>query len=231
MKKLLIVLPILFLAGCLFAQKYQPQPIVVRELTTLSGAAKAGSLYIFAEDYSGLSKFDFSKANLKAVQITLQNTSSNAYATIHQLGFNDFHGIGNAEYMPYSYPDAYALMNNSTEFTESVKGVLHGAVAGAAIGAAIGAVAGAILGDAGTGAALGAVAGGAQGGFSGYGHYKDEASNAIDKEINSRKMPDFISVQPGVKLVGVLFFPIDTHTIRTNIEGNNYSMVIHNLNP
>jgi len=231
MKKLLIVLPIIFLTGCLFAQKYQPQPIVVKELTTLSGAAKVASLYIYAEDYTNNSRFNFSKANLRAVQLTLQNTSDGNYATTYQFNYTDFHGIGNAEYMPYPYSDAYALMNNSTEFTESVKGAALGTMGGAAVGAAIGLAIGAIAGDAGTGAALGAVAGGASGGFRGHSHYKAEASIAVDEEIRSRKMPDFIAVQPGSKITGVLFFPIDTHSILTNFESHNYSISIHNLEP
>ncbi len=228
-KKLLIFLPIIFLTGCLMAQKYQPQPIVVRELTTLPGAARIGSLYIYAEDFVNHSRFNFSKANLKAVLLTLQNTSSDAYATTNQFYFTDFHGIGNAEYMPYPYSDAYALMNNSTEFAESVKGATLGTIGGGAVGAAIGAAVGAIFGDAGTGAALGAVAGGASGGFKGREHYKAKASIAVDEEIRSRKMPDLVDVPPGTKIVGVLFFPVDTYEIRTNIEGVNYNIPIHNL--
>jgi uncharacterized membrane protein len=225
MKKLLIILPIIFLTGCLMAQRYNPQPIVVRELSTLPGAAKVGSLCLYAEDFVNHSRFKFSKANLKTVQLTLQNTSYGDYATTYQFYFTDFHGIGNQEYMPYPYADAYVLMNNSTEFTESVKGAAVGTIGGGAIGAAIGA----IFGDPATGAAAGAVAGGAQGGFMGHGHYK--ASIAVDEEIRSRKMPDLVAVQPGSKVTGVLFFPVDTHTILTNVEGVNYSISIHNLEP
>jgi hypothetical protein len=213
------------------AQKYQPQPIVVRELSTLPGAAKVGSLCLYAEDFVNHSRFKFSKANLKAVQLTLQNTSYGDYPTTYQFYFTDFHGIGNQEYMPYPYADAYALMNNSTEFAESVKGAAIGTVGGGAIGAAIGAAFGAIFGDPATGAALGAVAGGAQGGFKGHGHYKAKASIAVDEEIRSRKMPDLIDVPPGSKVTGVLFFPVDTHTILTNVEGVNYRISIHNLEP
>ncbi len=229
MKKLLIFLPIIFLTGCLMAQKYQPQPIVVRELTTLPGAARVDQLYVFAEDYTNHSRFNFSKANLKAVQLTLQNTSHGNHATPYQFYFTDFHGIGNAEYMPYPYSDAYALMNNSTEFAESVKGAAIGTIGGGAVGAAIGAAIGAIAGDPGTGAALGAVAGGAGGGFRGHGHYKAKASIAVDEEISSRKMPDLIDVPPNSKITGVIFFPIDTHTIITNVEGYNYSISIRSL--
>jgi len=63
----------------LAAKKYKPQPIVVRELSTLSVATRIGSLYMFAEDYAKHSKFDFSKANLRAVQLTLQNISHDTY--------------------------------------------------------------------------------------------------------------------------------------------------------
>ncbi len=229
MKKLLVFLPIIFLTGCLMAQRYQPQPIIVRELTTLPGAAKVGSLCLYAEDFVNHSRFKFSKANLKAVQLTLQNTSYGDYPTTYQFYFTDFHGIGNQEYMPYPYADAYALMNNSTEFAESVKGVAVGAVSGAAIGAAIGAGLGAILGDPGLGAAAGAVMGGAQGGYMGHGHYKANASIAVDEEISSRKIPNIIDVPPNSKITGVLFFPIDTHTVITNVEGHNYSISIRSL--
>ncbi len=58
---------------------------------------------------------------------------------------------------------------------------------------------------------------------------KTKASIAVDDEIRSRKKPDFIEVQPDTKIVGVLFFPVDTHTIHINIEGRNYDFSIHNL--
>ncbi|MFQ5714754.1 MAG: hypothetical protein ACE5GU_12055 [Candidatus Scalinduaceae bacterium] len=56
-----------------------------------------------------------------------------------------------------------------------------------------------------------------------------KVSIAVDDEIRSRKMPDFIEVQPDTKIVEVLFFPVDTHTIHINIEGRNYDFSIHNL--
>ncbi len=58
---------------------------------------------------------------------------------------------------------------------------------------------------------------------------KAKVSIAVDDEISSRKMPDFIEVQPDTKVVEVLFFPVDTHTIHINIEGGNYDFSIHNL--
>jgi len=235
MRKILLIIPfIVLLVGCVSSQKYQPQPVVIRELSTLPGAAKVDSFYIFAEDYASHSRFDFSKANLKAVQLTLQNASYGSYATTYQFNYTDFHGIGSAEYMPYSYSDAYALMNNSAEFSESVKGAAVGTLGGGILGAAIGAAAGALLGadaasGAAAGAAVGAVVGGTKYGFEGHSHYKAKASIAVNDEIQSRKMPDLIAVQPNSKITGVLFFPIDTHTIISNFEGFRYSISIHSL--
>jgi len=212
----------------LTAKKYTPQPIVVRELSTLYGAARFDSLYMFAEDYANHSGFDFSNANLKAVQVTLQNTSYDNYAPAYQFHFTDFHGIGNEEYMPYPYQDAFMLMDNSTEFAESVKGSAVGTLGGAVIGATFGAALGAIGGDPGLAAAAYSVIGGFAGGAIGYEHYKNEATHAVDNEIQSRTMPNNITVQPGSKITGVLFFPVDTHTIRINIGGINYDFSIHN---
>ncbi len=186
---------------------------------------------MFAEEYVSLSGLDFSKAKVRAVRLTLQNTSSekSEYAATHEFDFTDFHGIGNEEYEPYPYSEAYILLDNSAETTESIKGTALGAVGGGALGAAVGAAIGAIGGDAGTGAALGAVLGGTGGGFKGHQHYKAKASVVVDKEIYSRKMPEYINVQPGTKVSGIIFFPADIHAIRTNIEGVNYNISIYNL--
>ena len=205
---------------CLAAKKYKPQPIVVRELSTLSVATRVGSLYMFAEDYAKHSKFDFSKANLRAVQLTLQNISHDTYATVHQFYYDNFHGIGSKEYMPYPYHDAFVLMDNSTAFAESAKSSAVGALGSSAVGAAIGAAVGAVTGS--------PVVGAAAGGFKGHRNYKNKATIAVGNEIQSRRIPDFITVPPGSKISGVLFFPKDTHTIRINIEGINYDLSIDN---
>jgi hypothetical protein len=183
---------------------------------------------MFAEDYAKHSKFDFSKANLRAVQLTLQNTSHDMYSTLHQFFYTDFHGIGNKEYMPYPYDDAFALMDNSTAFVESVKGAALGTLGAAIVGGAVGAAVGAILGDPGTGAAIGSLVTAPSGGVQGYRHYKNEAIIAVDREIQSRKIPDSIAVPPGSTITGVLFFPKDTHSIRINIEGIKYVLSIDN---
>ena len=229
MHRTILVLLICFLSiSCLSAERYKPQPIVVKELSNLSTATKVGSLRILAEDYAKHSKFDFSKANLRAVQLTLQNTSNDMFAAVHQYYYADFHGIGNKEYMPYPYDDAFALMDNSNVFVESAKGATLGTLGGSIVGAAVGAALGAIVGDPATGAATGAVLGGAQGGLTGHGHYKNAAIIAVDREIQSRRIPDSITVPPGSTITGVLFFPKDTHTVRINIEGINYDLSIDN---
>ena len=228
-RAILVLLMCLLSVSCLAAKRYKPQPIVVKELSNLSIATKVGSsLCMFAEDYSKQSRFDFSKANLRAVQLTLQNTSNDMFAAVHQFYYADFHGIGSKEYMPYPYDDAFALMDNSTAFVESAKGAALGTLGGAAVGAAVGAAIGAIAGDPFTGAATGAVMGGSTGGPQGYSHYKNEAIIAVDREIQSRRIPDSITVPPGSTITGVLFFPKDTHSIRINIEGINYVLSIDN---
>ena len=228
-RAILVLLMCLLSVSCLAAKRYKPQPIVVKELSNLSIATKVGSsLCMFAEDYSKQSRFDFSKANLRAVQLTLQNTSNDMFAAVHQYYYADFHGIGNKEYMPYPYDDAFALMDNSTAFVESAKGAALGTLGGAAVGAAVGAAIGAIAGDPFTGAATGAVMGGSTGGPQGYSHYKNEAIIAVDREIQSRRIPDSITVPPGSTVTGVLFFPKDTHSIRINIEGIKYVLSIDN---
>ena len=229
MHRTILVLLICFLSiSCLSAERYKPQPIVVKELSNLSTATKVGSLRILAEDYAKHSKFDFSKANLRAVQLTLQNTSNEMFETVHQYYYADFHGIGNKEYMPYPYDDAFALMDNSNVFVESAKGATLGTLGGSIVGAAVGAALGAIVGDPATGAATGAVLGGAKGGFTGHSHYKNAAIIAVDREIQSRRIPDSITVPPGSTITGVLFFPKDTHSLRINIEGINYVLSIDN---
>ena len=229
MHRTILVLLICFLSiCCLAAKRYKPQPIVVKELSNLSIATKVGSLRMLAEDYAKHSTFDFSKANLRAVQLTLQNTSHDMYSAVHQFYYSDFHGIGNKEYMPYTYGDAFALMDNSTAFVESVKGAALGTLGGAIVGGAVGAVVGAILGDPAGGAAIGSAMGAPSGGFQGYRHYKNEAIIAVDREIQSRRIPDSITVPPGSTITGVLFFPKDTHSIRINIEGINYVLSIDN---
>ena len=79
-RKNLVLLICLLAICCLAAKKYKPQPIVVRELSKLSTATKVGSLCMFVEDYGKHSNFDFSKANLRAVQLTLQNTSHDMFS-------------------------------------------------------------------------------------------------------------------------------------------------------
>ena len=228
-RAILVLLMCLLSVSCLAAKRYKPQPIVVKELSNLSIATKVGSsLCMFAEDYSKQSRFDFSKANLRAVQLTLQNTSNDMFAAVHQFYYADFHGIGSKEYMPYPYDDAFALMDNSTAFVESVKGTTLGTLGGGIVGAAVGAALGAIVGDPATGAATGAVLGGAQGGLTGHSHYKNAAIIAVDREIQSRRIPDSITVPPGSTVTGVLFFPKDTHSIRINIEGIKYVLSIDN---
>jgi len=228
-RAILVLLMCILSVSCLAAKRYKPQPIVVKELSNLSIATKVGSsLCMFAEDYSKQSRFDFSKANLRAVQLTLQNTSNDMFAAVHQFYYADFHGIGSKEYMPYPYDDAFALMDNSTAFVESAKGAALGTLSGAAVGAAVGAVIGAIAGDPFTGATTGAVMGGSTGGPQGYSHYKNEAIIAVDREIQSRRIPDSITVPPGSTITGVLFFPKDTHSIRINIEGIKYVLSIDN---
>ncbi|MGR3303262.1 MAG: glycine zipper family protein [Candidatus Scalindua sp.] len=226
-RTILVLLICLLSICCLAAKKYKPQPIVVRELSTLSTATKVGSLCMFAEDYAKHSKFDFSKANLRAVQLTLQNTSDDIFATIHQFFYTDFRGIGNKVYMPYPYDDAFALMDNSIAFTESIKGAALGTLGGAIVGRIIGAAIGTATKTPGA-ATVGTVTGGAAGGYKGYGHYKNEAIIAVDREIQSRRIPDAIMVPPGRTITGVLFFPKDTHTIRINIEGTTYDLSIDN---
>ena len=228
LRKILVLLICLLSICCLAAKKYKPQPIVVRELSTLSVATRVGSLCMFAEDYARHSEFDFSKANLRAVQLTLQNTSHDTYAAVHQFYYADFHGIGNKEYMPYPYHDAFVLMDNSTAFAESAKSSVLGTLGGSAIGAAIGAGVGAVTGNPVGGAATGAITGGAAGGFKGHSRYKKKATIAVDNEIQSRRIPDSITVPPGSTITGVLFFPKDTHSIRINIEGINYDLSIDN---
>ena len=230
MHRIILVLLTCFLSiSCLAAKRYKLQPIVVKELSNLSTVTKVGSsLRMLAEDYAKHSKFDFSKANLRAVQLTLQNTSNEMFETVHQYYYADFHGIGNKEYMPYPYDDAFALMDNSNVFVESAKGATLGTLGGSIVGAAVGAALGAIVGDPATGAATGAVLGGAKGGFTGHSHYKNAAIIAVDREIQSRRIPDSITVPPGSTVTGVLFFPKDTHSIRINIEGINYVLSIDN---
>lgn len=224
----LVLLICLLSICCLAPKRYKPQPIVVKELSNLSIATKVGSLRMLAEDYAKHSKFDFSKANLRAVQLTLQSTSHDMYSAVHQFYYTDFHGIGNKEYMPYPYDDAFALMDNSTAFVESAKGAALGTLGGAIVGGAVGAVVGAVLGDPAGGAAVGSAMAAPSGGYRGYRHYKNEAIIAVDREIQSRRIPDSITVPPGSTITGVLFFPKDTHTVRINIEGTNYELSIDN---
>lgn len=227
-KKILIIFICFLSISCvMLSKKYKPQPIVVKEIVNYLGAIKAGSLSIYAEEYKSQTGVDFSKAGLKVVLLTLQNTSQSQLPSTHQLISREIHGIGSAEYMPYPFPDAIALMSNSEATKEGAKGAVMGTATGAAIGATVGTILGAIGGDAGTGAAVGAVLGGATGGVGGVGHYKDKMMQAIVAELQSRVLPEIVTVYPNSKLAGILFYPQDTHSLSTNIEGKTYNIEIH----
>ena len=230
--KFIIILPLIFLVSCtLTPKKYKPQPIVIKELTAQPGASKTGSLLLYAEEYKSPTNADFSKAGLKVVLLTLQNTSHGDYGTIHQIFSNDIHGIGTSEYMQYPLKDAVTLMNNSTLFKETVKGATTGILGGAAVGVVVGSLLGAIAGDAGIGAATGAIIGGTGGGFEGAGHYRDKAIQAIADEFRSRILPTIITIPSDSKINGTMFFPQDVHTLKTNIEGTTYEISIHIATP
>lgn len=226
MKKILIIL-ILSLTGCVMtAKKYEPQPLVIKEIANNPGTVKAGSLSLYAENYISQAGIDFSKAGLKAVKLTLQNNSKGELTTSHQIVTRDIHGIGSEEYMPYPFLDVVTLLENSTAFKEGLKDVALGTGTGAIIGAGTGAIVGAIGGDP-AAAAIGAGVGGFSGGLVSPPYYSSRAMKVIYAEVQSRALPEFISVPPDSKTAGVLFYPHDTHTLRTNIEGVTYNLKIH----
>lgn len=227
MKKILILL-IFSLTSCvMMSKKYEPQPIVIKEITNYPGAVKVGSLILYAENYVSQADIDYSKAGLKVVMLTLQNVSQGALPTTHQIISREIHGVGSAEYMPYPFLDVITLIENSEAFQEGLKGAAVGTGAGALAGAGIGAMGGAIAGDPGIGAAIGAFTGGVAGGTSGIGYYKSKAMQAVYYEVQSRVLPEVVSVSPDSKTAGILFYPHDTHTLRTNIEGVTYYIEIH----
>ncbi len=227
MKKILILL-LFSLTGCvMMPKKYEPQPIVLKEIANNPGAVKIGSLSLYAEEYESQTGIDFSNAGMKLIMLTFQNISQSGMAATHQIFSGEIHGIGAAEYMPYPYLDALALLENSETIKEGIKGAAVGTGTGALIGAAIGAIGGAIVGDPGSGAAIGALTGGASGGFKSVGHYKNKMMQAIGSELRSRALPEFISVPPNSKIAGLLFYPQDISSLKTTIEGKTYYIGIH----
>ena len=122
MRKLLIILPVIFLIGCSFKSNNNIRSIETKELSTLSEVAKAEALLLYAEDYKSRTKADFSKAGLRVVLLTLQNTSS---SNTYQINSYDIYGIGGIKNIKkqIDYSEAISSMNSSAQFIKTAKDV------------------------------------------------------------------------------------------------------------
>ncbi len=206
---LIIVLIILY--GC--ATHYNPQPIVLKDLSKSSAATREGSLRILAETYESNS-VDFKKAGLHGVFISFQVTGISAHA--YQFMSDDIVGIGKQTYRAYPKGDVVARIYNAEKLKEGGKGAAAGAGVGGALGAALGAILGAFGGSPGTGAALGAASGAAVGGVGGGPEYVDKLKKAAVEEVENRCFNYPITVTN--RADGVIFFPHDVRVVEIMVD-------------
>ncbi len=226
MKKLLIILPVLFFIGCTLTPKKNIQSKASKELTTLTGVTYVGSVLMYAEEYKSQTNADFSKAGLRVVFLFLQNTSS---VDTYHINIHDIHGAGDLNILKQiDYNEAIELMKSSGKFIETAKDVevvrtVSNVAAGALIGGSIGgfyfgydlfslAVAGT------TGAFIGGSYELIKGINGKEAYYGDKAIGIITDEIGSEKLPHIIAVPPGSKIHGILIFPKDVPVFIVNIK-------------
>jgi hypothetical protein len=235
MRKLLIILPVIFLIGCTLTPTKNKHSVVNKELTILSGVTKAEALLLYAEDFESQTYADFSKAGLRVVLLSLQNTSS---GDTYQINSLDIHGTGDlANVKQIDYDKAINLMERSTQFIESgtesrvvktVRNVTIGAlVGGIAVGIFVGYDPISFM----VASAAGAVVGGSYGFIEGVkGNDLYAAKNImgiISGEIVSEKLPALITVLPDSKIDGILIFPEDVRALIADIKGTTYHVDIH----
>jgi hypothetical protein len=236
MRKLLIILPVIFLIGCSLTPRKNIQSIATKELSALSEVTKAGTLLLYAEDYKSQTKADFSKADLRVVLLSLQNTSS---SETYQINTHDIHGIGVFENVrkQIDYDEAIDLMGSSAELLESANDakavkVLRNVTVGAMVGGiAVGGIIGYDLISFVVASATGAVIGGSYGfieGIKGNDPFSEtNAMGVIAIEIISGKLSDIITVPPESKISGILLLSKDVRTITAKIKGTIYHIDIH----
>lgn len=236
MRKLLIILPVIFLIGCSLKSNNNIRSIETKELSTLSEVAKAEALLLYAEDYKSRTKADFSKAGLRVVLLTLQNTSS---SNTYQINSYDIHGIGGIKNIKkqIDYSEAIESMNSSAQFIKTAKDVevvrtIRNVAGGAIIGGSFGGLYfGFDLTSLMVASATGAFIGGSYElirGITGKeAYYENKAKGVITKEINSGKLAGTITIPPDSKISGILIFPKDVYVLTTNIKGTMYHIDIN----
>lgn len=236
MRKLLIILPVIFLIGCSLTHNNNIRSIATKELSTLSKVAKAEALLLYAEDYKSRTKADFSKAGLRVVLLTLQNTSS---SNTYQINSHDIHGIGDIKNIKkqIDYYEAIESMNSSAQFIKTAKDVevvrtIRNVAGGAIIGGSFGGLYfGYDLTSLMVASATGAFVGGSYElvrGISGKeSYYEDKAKGIIAGEIDSGKLTGIINVTPESKISGILLFPKDVRILTINIKGTTFHVDVH----
>jgi hypothetical protein len=236
MRKLLIILPVIFLIGCSLTHNNNIRSIATKELSTLSKVAKAEALLLYAEDYKSRTKADFSKAGLRVVLLTLQNTSS---SNTYQINSHDIHGIGDIKNIKkqIDYYEAIESMNSSAQFIKTAKDVevvrtIRNVAGGAIIGGSIGGLYfGYDLTSLMVASATGAFIGGSYElvrGISGKeSYYEDKAKGIIAGEIDSGKLTGTITISPDSKISGILLFPKDVRILTINIKGTTFHVDVH----
>jgi hypothetical protein len=206
-----LIVVLIILCGC--ATHYNPQPIVLKDLSKSSAATREGPLRILAKTYKSNS-VDFKKAGLHGVFLSFQVTGIPAHT--YQFMYSDIVGIGKQTYKPYPKGDVIARIYNSDKLKESGKGAAAGVGVGGAIGAALGAILGAFGGNPGTGAALGAASGAAVGGASVPSYYVEKLREAATEEVENRGFDYPITVMN--RADGVIFFPHDVKVVEILVD-------------
>ena len=235
MRKLLSILPVIFLVGCALTPVKNSQSIVTKELTTLSGVTKAGALLLYAEDFKSQSNADFSKVGLRAVRLSLQNTSS---GDTYQLHSNDIQGIeATKKVKQIDHDKAIDLMERSAQFIESgTESRVVKTVRNVTIGTLGGGIAvGSLIGFNTTSFIVAGVVGGIIGGSVGFiegvkGNDLYAGKNImgmIAGEITSGRLSDSIILPPASSMNGILLFPKDVLILTAKIKETIYYIDIH----
>lgn len=235
MRKLLIILPVIFLIGCSLTHNNNIRSTPTKELSTIS-SSKAETLLLYAEDYKSRTKADFSKAGLRLVLLSLQNTSS---SNTYQINSHDIHGTGDLKNVKeqIGYDEAIELMDDSDQFIETAKDVevvrtIRNVAGGAIIGGAFGgAYFGYDLTSLVVASVTGAVIGGSYELIKGItgkeSYYEEKAKGIIAGEIDSGKLTGTITIPPDNKISGILLFPNDVSILTTKIKETIYYIDIH----
>jgi len=207
----LIILCIIFLAGCAATYTAKPLPFktpaAMKNAVNIEGADIAARAFTDPDETKTTFGFDILGAGMLPVQVVFDNQGSHPFEVIgHQTFLEDKNGnlwpiLGKE----IAYERATRYAKTKEIFKEGAYKGFLGAAAGAIIGTAIGIVSGEnVASAAGKGAALGAAAGATIGGITGYG--SDNAIKSITSDLREKSLQSN-AILPKSLAHGILFFP------------------------